>query len=46
MWEIEFTGINGFVKTKYFKNFKTAKKHYDLYENKVHYWFNITLRQI
>jgi hypothetical protein len=45
MWKIEFMNIDGSIKTKYFKTFKGAKKHYDSYFNKTHYWFNITMKK-
>ncbi len=46
MWRITFTGISGNQKEKNFKTFNGAKKHYDKYKDKVHYWYNITLKEV
>ncbi len=40
---ITFTAISGMQKTKTFKTFKAAKKHYDKYVNNMGLWYNITL---
>jgi hypothetical protein len=46
MYAIEFTRIDGTTVTKYFKTFKGAKKHFDSYKTKEHFWFYITMGKI
>jgi hypothetical protein len=46
MYCVDFAKINGQVKRKYFKTFKGAKKHYDGFKTKTHYWFNISLGEL
>jgi hypothetical protein len=46
MYCVEFTKIDGQIKRKYFKTFKSAKNHYDSYKTKSHFWFNIAMGEL